>query len=241
MMHRNRPDRGLRRDLLAHRQQPRVLRQPHIALRRMERPQLRPQLLRGQPRILRHAKDRDRERQLQVPHVLQHARPVPRPHPLRDLRDLLRTARHRRAKVDDRRQPRHRRVQVDEPADRPPLHEPPPELMVLQPLPDQVVVLGVQRHQHRLRHARDRIPEQVQLPRDRTPSRRHGHHLAVAWRPVTSNQGYRPLGRSLILGDHRSSSFYSLTGNRSRQDPQRAGEVSRRCLQARPRVAWRAS
>jgi hypothetical protein len=181
MMQRNRPDRDLRRHLLEHGQHLRVLRQPEIALRRMKSAQLRPQFLRRQPRVLSHAEDRDRKRPVQVTHVLQHARPVPRPHPLCDRRDLIRTAGLCRAEVDDRREPRHRRVQVDEPAHRTAFQEPAPELMRLKALPDQVVVLRMQRHQNRLGYrVRNGVPEQVQLPPNTTPSRRHTQHLALS-------------------------------------------------------------
>src|SRR6266700_562811 len=74
--------------------------------------------------------------------------------------------------------PRHRAVQVDEPAGRPAFQEPAAELMCLEPLPDQLVILRVQRHKHRLGvHPKIAIAEQVLLCGD-VPATHHVHHLA---------------------------------------------------------------
>ena len=107
MMHRHPPDRLLRGGLLADRQHLRMVSQPDLSLWRVELGQLVAEIIGRQARVLADAQDRDRERPLQIPDVLQDAGPVPRPGSLGDRGDLFRHVDRSRPQVDDRREAGH--------------------------------------------------------------------------------------------------------------------------------------
>jgi len=150
-----------------------------VALRRVESAQHADQVIGGESRILAHPGDRQREPRVQVLEVGQHRRAVAGAALLGDQGDPDGGVHDRRVEVDHRRQGGHRGGEVDEPDGGVAGRIASAELMPFEALPDQLVVLRVERHQHTLdREITFRGAEQIglhpQLPASRSPRRRRG-------------------------------------------------------------------